>query len=306
MKTLLLALVLFTPVTLQQSETGVVTGRLLSADGTASAGVRVMAVLVPEAGGGEATEVLAAISQTDASGTYRLENLSPGRYYIRAGLVDSPTYYLGATTPSEARVITVARGSVQSGVDFVLLRGAGVKLSGRVVLDPRQQPSPELRRVMLARGAPFVAEVPTDENGTFEFLRVPPGSYSVVIRGAAGVRGIQVGDKDVTGIELQVPLRYEVTARMVVERNGPLPKRPVGVFFVGTAIFPRGSQAQFLSDAPIKILFLEDSYRSVPNDIPQGYTVTSIMRGSLDLMKEPLKIPSDNTSEIVVTISAQP
>jgi hypothetical protein len=30
------------------------------------------------------------------------------------------------------------------------------------------------------------------------------------------------------------------------------------------------------------------------------------MRGSLDLMKEPLKIPSDDTSEIVVTISVQP
>src|SRR3989442_1938976 len=91
---------------------------------------------------------------------------------------------------------------------------------------------------------------------------------------------------------------------MVVERNGPLPKAPVGVFFVGSDL--RGSQAQFLSDAPIKILFLEDSYRSVPNAIPQGYTVTSIKRGSLDLMKEPLKIPSDNTSEIVVTHRSKP
>jgi Carboxypeptidase regulatory-like domain len=299
-----LALVLFTAVTLPQSESGLVTGRLLSADGTASAGVRVMAVPVSESGRGEQAEVLAAITLTDASGAYRLENLSPGRYYIRAGLVDSPTYYPGATTPSEARVITVARGSVQSGVDFVILRGAGVKISGRVVLDPRQKPSPELRRVMLARGAPFVAEAPTDENGAFEFLRVPPGSYSLVIRGAAGVRGVQVGDKDITGIEIRVPLRYEVTARMVVAGNGPLPKRPVGVFFSGSDL--RGSQAQFLSDAPIKILFLEDSYRSVPNDIPEGYTVTSIMHGAVDLMKEPLRIPSDNTSEIVVTLSAQP
>jgi len=304
MRVALLALVLFTRVTLQ-SENGVVAGRLLSADGTALAGARVAAVPA-EAGRGETTDVLAAISQTDASGAYRLENLSPGRYYIRAGLVDFPTYYPGATTLSEARVITVAQGSVQSGVDFVLLRGAGARLSGRVILDPRQQPSSQLRRVSLARGAPFVAEVPTDENGAFEFLRVAPGSYSVVIRGAAAVIGIQVGDRDVTGIELKVPLLFEVTARMVVEHNGPLPKSPVGVFFVGTVTGPRGSQAQFPSDAPIKMLFREDSFRPMPNDIPQGYSVTSIMRGSLDLMKEPLQIPSDNTSEIVVTISAQP
>jgi hypothetical protein len=53
------------------------------------------------------------------------------------------------------------------------------------------------------------------------------------------------------------------------------------------------------------MLFLEGSYQSMPNAIPQGYAVTSIMRGSLDLMKEPLNIPSDNTSEIIVTLSLQ-
>lgn len=39
---------------------------------------------------------------------------------------------------------------------------------------------------------------------------------------------------------------------------------------------------------------------------PEGYTVTSIMRGSLDLMKDRLKTPSDDTSDIVVTIRPQP
>jgi hypothetical protein len=306
---LLAALVFATSADAQQresnpSEFGTVTGRLLSADGSAASGVRVMAVPVSNSGEGNPAEVLEAITQSDASGAYRLDHLSPGRYYIRAGLVDLPTYYPGSTNPNEARVITVARGSTQSGIDFSLLRTAGVKLSGRVVLDPRQQPSPELRRVMLARGAPFVAEAPTDETGKFEFSRVPPGSYSVVIRGVAAVKGIQVGDKDVTGIVIQVPLRYEMTARLVVDRNGPMPKEPVGVFFVGSDL--RGSQAQFLNGEPVKILFLKDSFRAMPNDIPEGYTVTSIMHGSTDLMKEPLRIPSADTSEIVVTVTARP
>jgi hypothetical protein len=306
---LLAALVFTSSVKAQQresnpSEFGAVSGRLLSADGSAAAGVRVMAVPVSNSGVQNPAEVVEAITQSDASGAYRLDHLSPGRYYIRAGLVDLPTYYPGSTSPTEARVITVARGSTQSGIDFSLLRTAGVKLSGRVVLDSRQQPSPELRRVMLARGAPFVAEAPTDESGAFEFSRVPPGSYSVVIRGVAAVKGIQVGDKDVTGIVIQVPLRYEMTARLVVDRNDPMPKEPVGVFFVGSDL--RGSQAQFLNGAPVKILFLEDSFRAMPNDIPEGYTVTSIMHGTTDLMKEPLRIPSSDTSEIVVTISARP
>jgi len=304
MKTALLALVLFTPVTLFQSPTGTVTGHLRSTDGTVAApGVRVVAVLVPDSSRAEGTDTIVAFSETDASGAYRLENLSPGRYYIRAGLLDLPTYYVGTTIPSEARVVTVAPGSTQSGIDFQLMRAAGVKLSGRVILDPKQKPSAALRRVSLARGAPFVDEVPVNDDGTFEFVRVAPGSYSVVIRGAAAVTRIQVGQKDVIGIELKVPLRYEVTARMVVEPNSPLPVRPVGVFFERSD--RQGTQAQFLNDLPITLLFLEGTFQSLPNDVPPGYAVTSVMRGSFDLMKDRLKIPSDETSEIVVTVRAE-
>jgi hypothetical protein len=42
------------------------------------------------------------------------------------------------------------------------------------------------------------------------------------------------------------------------------------------------------------------------NTIRDRLHLTPIMRGSLDLMKEPLKISSDNTSEVIVTISTQP
>jgi hypothetical protein len=84
MRAALLAFAFFTPFTLQQSETGVVAGRVLSADGTASAGVRVAAVPVPEAGRGEAAEILSAITQTDASGT------SPSALFLQIILGGNP------------------------------------------------------------------------------------------------------------------------------------------------------------------------------------------------------------------------
>ena len=295
MKAALLALLL-APFTLPQRESGVVTGRLLSADGKAAAGVRVMAVAV------DAPEALSAITQTDATGAYRLENLAPGRYRIRAGLLNSPTDYPGE--------ITVTRGSVQTGVDFTLGWRADVKLSGRVILDPRQKPLPQFRRVSLARpGAIVFAEVQTDETGAFEFLRVPPGTYSVFMRGVtvmnrSEVTGIQVGDKDITGIQARVPLLHEVTVRMVVEWNGPLPTRPVTVTFINSDR-TLGRQAQLIGDTPARVLFPENTYRAAASDVP-GYSVTSIMRGSLDLTKDQLKVPSDDTSDIVVTIRPRP
>ena len=295
MKAVLFALLLMASFMQSQRESGVVTGRLLSAEGKPAAGVRVMAVAT------DAPEALSAITETDATGAYRLENLAPGRYRIRAGLVESPTDYPGE--------ITVTRGSVQTGVDFTLVRSAGVKLSGRVILDPRQKPLPQLRRVSLARGAPFVAEVQTDETGAFEFQRVPPGTYSVVMRGAAvinrsEVRGIQVGDKDITGIPVRVPLLDEVTVRMVVERNGPLPARPVNVTFVN-GYGALAGQIQLIGETPVKLLFPENTYRATATDVPEGYSLTSIMRGSLDLTKEQLKLPSGDTSDVVVALRLQ-
>jgi len=294
MKAALLALLLMAPFTLSQRESGVVTGRLLSADGKAAAGVRVMSVAV------DAPEALSAITETDATGAYRLENLAPGRYRIRAGFVDFPTDYPGE--------IIVTRGFLQTGVDFTLVRGA--ELSGRVMLDPRQKPLPQFRRVFLSRGGAIVfAEAQTDETGTFEFLRVPPGTYSVFMRGVtvmnrSEVTRFQVGDKDITGIQVRVPLLHEVTVRMVVERNGPLPTRPVVVTFSSSDRTFAG-QAQLIGDTPAWVLCPENTHRVATSDIP-GYTVTSIMRGSLDLTKDQLKLPSDDTSDIVVTIRPQP
>jgi hypothetical protein len=119
------------------------------------------------------------------------------------------------------------------------------------------------------------------------------------------LRGIQVGDKDITGIQVRVPLLQEVTVRLVVERNGPLPMRPVGVSFVRSD-GRLGGLVQLTGDSLSRVLFSEDAYRAAPNDVPERYTVTSIMRGSLDLMKDRLELPSDDTSDIVVTVRPQP
>src|SRR5213594_746337 len=90
--------------------TGVVTGRIRKSDGSPAAGMRVSAMLAPEAGRSDAADAGALFSQTqtDELGRYRLENVPPGRYYIMAGRVDAPTFYPGKEDILAATAISVA------------------------------------------------------------------------------------------------------------------------------------------------------------------------------------------------------
>src|SRR5688500_11642694 len=236
---------------LPQVSGGAVSGRILSAKGTPEVGVRVAAVFVAGAKSDLSTQVLASIVETDLQGVYRLENLEPGQYFIRAGLVDSPTFFPGTVELSKARVIDVGRGSTVAGVDFSLVGSPGVSIRGRVTWDPRQPVLSPGSRVLLARGAQDFAEVRPSEDGAFEFSRVPPGQYSVALRGAVSIRGIVVSDSDISGIELAVPLRSELTARLVVEGESPLPAGAMSLLLSGDS--RQGTVLQFGADGTARV-----------------------------------------------------
>lgn len=112
MTSLLLGAWLLVQGAVAQPGSAVITGRILASDGSPMPGVRVAAVPVEGAGRDQSIETFARIAETDNRGQYRLDNLDSGRYYIRAGLVELPTYYPGVTSLSEARVITVDRNSM--------------------------------------------------------------------------------------------------------------------------------------------------------------------------------------------------
>jgi hypothetical protein len=77
---------------------------------------------VPETARRAATSaVFESITQTDSSGRYRLENITPGRYHIAAGPVGLLTFHPGTTTQSAATIVEVTRNvPLTSGVDFTL------------------------------------------------------------------------------------------------------------------------------------------------------------------------------------------
>jgi hypothetical protein len=179
----------------QAAATGSISGTLKDATGAPLAGVRVGAMAVS---GDQATPtesgVLVSITQTDASGRYFLENVSPGRYHIVAGLVTFPTYYPGTEDISKAAVVTVGAGAaLSSSYDFTpvvtsLLPRSDIRMHVAV-------------RVVTENGQPYSGEVgvlPTSatpqtllRGGTFPNLTIPGGFYHFDVVGLAFGYGLK-------------------------------------------------------------------------------------------------------------------
>src|SRR5262245_36013855 len=121
LKILLLSAIQILPFT---GQTGTIQGRLTNSDGTAAAEVRVTAQPVPDSAEIAGPVVLSSIARTDSEGRFRLENLTPGRYYVAAGLVDAPTYYPGVTGLQSAQVVNITAANPAPEISFSLARPA--------------------------------------------------------------------------------------------------------------------------------------------------------------------------------------
>ena len=359
------------PVSAQQ--TGVVTGVLRSTTGEPAANVRVAATALPDPATGVGEGALVSLTQTDSTGRYRLDNILPGRYYIQAGLVDFPTYYPGVTATAGAKSLLIGAGAAIEGIDFTLSRATGVRVSGRVPLSAGR---PSLVGMSGGSGAFRTNTAQIKPDGTFEFLKVPPGNYSITAVPANGLPNLQIvvndkdidvglpsgpgvrvsgmvglgsrsarppgqkvvltgtsawaqveavvdatgkfeiasipagtytvrtlpgnlaslatvvtGDREVAGI--LVPAYAELTGQVVFQDGRKMPAfSPALTIEARTA---RGLSLATLirADGAFRFPLVEGEYRISFGKLPSGMSVASISYGSLDLLKEPLKLDGE-------------
>jgi hypothetical protein len=106
----------------QLNSVGSITGTILRPNGQPAPDVRVVAVTAPNTDRPCATSVaFENLTQTDSNGRYRLDNISPGRYFVAAGPVAAQTYHPGTSAQSMASIVTITRESpTLSGMDFTV------------------------------------------------------------------------------------------------------------------------------------------------------------------------------------------
>ena len=272
-------------------------------------GVRVSAMAVPEAGvPGNSGTALLSIGTTDNQGRYKLEIVLPGRYYITAGFVDSPTYYPGTPTVSGATVVQVLSGTPVTGISFGVANALGVTVSGRV---RRAAGTRGIggQSVALIGGPPPIQQAMTAADGSFQFPRVLPGTYQ--LSSAAGRTSqplsVVVGDQNVTGLEIVVVPTVNVTGNVVIEGNGLRPRLQLQLSpFKGTG---QSAGLSTQPDGSLRAMLPEGEYRVSWSNLPAGYEIKSVTSGNVDLLTSSLKVSADAPPEplrVLLTVDGTP
>jgi hypothetical protein len=223
---------------LAQTQGGVISGRIVSTDGTPAAQKRVVAQAVLErADIALGASMLAGLTQTDNDGRFRLENIPPGRYYIVLDPLDVPSYYPGVAKPERATIVTVSDASAIEGMDFKIPDFEGGKVYGHlappqrpltsevtVMMSPNinisgltgaavlqtllNLPSNTLNRVVAGGIASLTSSqlvsASVNADGSFEFPKVRKGSYFIWTSPGIGLssRTVQIDDADLRDVDL--------------------------------------------------------------------------------------------------------
>jgi hypothetical protein len=190
-------------------EFGTLSGQLRDSDGRPAAGIRVFvtpveAAIAPRGGApapvrapapvgrsgrGGGTAILSSISQTDDQGRYQLTDVMPGRYFIAAGSLASPTYYPSGSTSSQGRIVNVVAGATIANLDITLAATTSSNrqrdLWGRMAFeDGSELQVGTLRQfafILTSDKVQHIAQPFTVQQGLFAFQSIDPGEYVVSV-----------------------------------------------------------------------------------------------------------------------------
>ncbi|HEU0180390.1 MAG TPA: carboxypeptidase-like regulatory domain-containing protein [Blastocatellia bacterium] len=221
---------------------GVITGRVIDAEGRPVIGTEVRLFSVDEKG--RPKEELDShyghnewMLQTDDRGVYRIYGLTAGRYILGAGgewasgLVrrkSSETFHPDATDQNQAKIIEVKAGAEVADIDIRLCAGEDTyAAAGRVVDAETGQPLPRVSVLCMeaAGGTRHGRPAATDDEGRFKCANLAPGRYELSLWERRDVSSphysekirFEVTDSDVGGLEVKAIRGATISGVVVVE-----------------------------------------------------------------------------------------
>jgi protocatechuate 3,4-dioxygenase beta subunit len=309
--------------------TGVVSGRVLDGDGDGVTNVEVELLAQAFRAGG-AGPVAVGFAQTEEGGLFRVRNVPPGQYLVRAyapGTLrpdpDDPsgifasTFFPGVTEVGGAQWLQLASGQELFGVDFELTTTRARTVSGTLI-DPG---GPALEGMMVELWSPGLvvdsAANPTgaepypsaavEADGTFVIEDVHPGLHSLmVVDRSARQRGwprleVPVTDGDVRDLQVVAEDPARVDARFVDGNGRPLPfdASELGIGYVsrmraGYIQIGGGYEVEVSTTGTFDVYLRPGNVEFSVRNVPQGWVLQGFRADGADLPADAVDIlPGD-------------
>jgi len=259
----------------------------------------------------------ASFTASMAAGEYKLTvNGLPAGYSLKSatiGAVDAmnQTFKIAPGSPTISITLGVSSPPPWVRVSGRVIGGSAtsVSLSGTPILE--------------------LLNAPVSRDGQFEFPMVLPGNYTARTVPAvvlAPATPITVGTTDVANVEVRIPATKEVSGKITIRGTVPVPRvifslangaaapaanapaaitisqgvvisAASGTVSVPTNVGPDGNFKVTLPEG-------ERAISIVPSSLPAGYSVDSFTYGSVDLLKNPMRVALTDTAEIAIAVDA--
>ena len=274
---------------------------------------------------------------TDDRGEYRLFDLKPGEYYVKAseseafqlGAEDgldwitrnnlatqyAPVFYPGVVQLDQAQVVPLAAGE-EARAEFAMRQVNTVEVAGRVLAADGRAASGATVVLYISDAVSWSDRLDTNTNsrGEFTVKGVPPGSYIVSAqrleeggRRLFAQQKLEVGNENIDSVLLAFSQGATVRGRIVAV-GASIPER-VQVTFQSSQEndMQGGSSALSKPDGSFQMNGVGDGdYALLVYDLEQGWYVRSARVGGEDVLEKGLQVEKGSfsgTLEIVLSSS---
>jgi hypothetical protein len=274
---------------------GVISGVIRHQDGRPAAAITV--TLAPRHRAG-----IAGMAATDASGRFRIAGLIHGDYDVIAypSTDDVPVYFPGVTNPARAESVGVEEDAPARHVEFALVPGAPVRVSGVVRDDDGDPAGGAYVNAMSQTG--LLLQATTTSGGRFDLDRVPPGRYRIEARAparsaaasATPARGrwaaadVEVGVEGIADLDLRLRALRIFAGRLAFDRPASSPgidPATIRVFLTRPGFHP----AEVTVEADGSFVHAAEPGLHLVSAVASGTTLRlrSAIAGARDLLDEP-------------------
>jgi TonB family protein len=249
-------------------------------------------------------------ADTDRNGRYRIEGIPPGRYFVGANTGTGPIIlFPGTVSEKIAKLVTVKSGGTIKGVDLSL---PALSVKGRVLSTRQAAPGFSMQARLVPQneflsGVVIVrAHLNTfiERDGSFVFLNVAPGTYSLQTSPMRPVRDVPVvvSDRDLTGIGAEIPAAREVTVRVTA------PAGAKNNLFLNFSLINEDRRIPVAvgrnpTSQSVFSMILPEGENRLEASVP-GYSVVSMTHESTDLLQNPFRLAAKGSAEIRITLAA--